>query len=346
MDEICGTELTVLLLGLSAARTVSLGELLENQGADILTAKTVAKFSLKPGSIPIDLVFFPSSLSSPQLARLHEQLRQEEKTAQPYFVCTVEEQQWSTPMPGLQGAMDLFIFPTSLPVKCLQIRVQAILKSVVRYKLLFCRQHDGNTECEDLVHERTTTLARFIEHLKDEMQQRRQAEKMLQKQAKVRKKMLLELQGKNQQIQEANVGLRVLLDQHNKTRQEVEERITDTLQSAVRPYIELLRLELKNQEQAEFYLDILSTNLNTVLSSFTQKLHASHLGLTSREIQVADLVRQGHSNKEIATLLHLTPGTIESYRNSLRRKLGLRGKKINLRTYLLATFTAGQSECF
>ncbi|MEW6473475.1 MAG: response regulator transcription factor [Actinomycetota bacterium] len=43
--------------------------------------------------------------------------------------------------------------------------------------------------------------------------------------------------------------------------------------------------------------------------------------LTTREREVLELVALGHTNPEIAQLLHLSPRTIESYRSQLARKL-------------------------
>ena len=60
-----------------------------------------------------------------------------------------------------------------------------------------------------------------------------------------------------------------------------------------------------------------------------------YLNLSPREIQVADLVRQGRSNKDAANILSISVNAVEFHRNNLRKKLGLQNKKINLRTYLL-----------
>ena len=52
--------------------------------------------------------------------------------------------------------------------------------------------------------------------------------------------------------------------------------------------------------------------------------------------KAANLVREGKTNDEIADLLFLSTNTILSHRYHLRSKLGLKNKKINLRTYLKA----------
>jgi DNA-binding NarL/FixJ family response regulator len=53
-----------------------------------------------------------------------------------------------------------------------------------------------------------------------------------------------------------------------------------------------------------------------------------------REIRVANLIRQGKTSKEIAKLLNLGERTIDSHCESIRNKLGVKNKNINLRAYL------------
>lgn len=73
-----------------------------------------------------------------------------------------------------------------------------------------------------------------------------------------------------------------------------------------------------------------------VLSQFSQKLTSRYLDLTPAEIQVATLIMYGKSTKNIAEFLSLSRGTIESHRKSIRKKIGLKNKKTNLRTHLLS----------
>ena len=54
------------------------------------------------------------------------------------------------------------------------------------------------------------------------------------------------------------------------------------------------------------------------------------------EIRVANLVKEGKTTKDIAEIMNLAKKTIDSYRENIRRKLGLKNKKTNLRTHLLS----------
>ena len=54
--------------------------------------------------------------------------------------------------------------------------------------------------------------------------------------------------------------------------------------------------------------------------------------LSDRELQIFELIGQGHSTSEIAKLLHLSVHTIETHREKIRTKLGLRnGTELMLR---------------
>ena len=50
------------------------------------------------------------------------------------------------------------------------------------------------------------------------------------------------------------------------------------------------------------------------------------VALTEREREVLSLLAIGHTNPEIATLLYLSPRTVESHRANLQRKLGVRSR--------------------
>jgi DNA-binding NarL/FixJ family response regulator len=58
--------------------------------------------------------------------------------------------------------------------------------------------------------------------------------------------------------------------------------------------------------------------------------------LTSKEIQIAKLLREGKTSKEIAELTSSQKNTIEFHRKNLLKKLGLKKKSENLKYHLLS----------
>lgn len=72
-------------------------------------------------------------------------------------------------------------------------------------------------------------------------------------------------------------------------------------------------------------------------SSFKKMLVGRYPSLSPREREVANLVRLGMSNKEVAQQLNIALCTVEYHRANLREKMGLKkGDNINLSTALLS----------
>ena len=80
----------------------------------------------------------------------------------------------------------------------------------------------------------------------------------------------------------------------------------------------------------------METNLKDIISPFVRDLTSKFLGFTPREIQVANLIKQGKTTKGIARIINLSPRTIEFHRDNIRTKIGIKNKKANLRTRLLS----------
>ena len=142
-----------------------------------------------------------------------------------------------------------------------------------------------------------------------------------------------ELRRRARELEELNAALRVLLKKRDEDKTDVEERLVTNVQRAVKPYLEKLQAGALSEDQRRT-LTVLAANLEEIVSPFVRQLSSAYLDLTPTEIRVAGLIRQGRATKEIAALLNLSPNTVMTHRYNLRTKLGLKGSKRNLHTYL------------
>ena len=144
-----------------------------------------------------------------------------------------------------------------------------------------------------------------------------------------------DLEIKTSNLEEANAAFKVLLERRDEDKIELEEKVLSNVKELVVPYLEKLEKTGLDASQ-KTYLSILESNLNEIISPFLHTLSSKYLNISPTEIQVANLVKQGKTTKEIAESLISSRRAIEFHRNNLRNKLGLKNKKANLRSYLLS----------
>ena len=142
-----------------------------------------------------------------------------------------------------------------------------------------------------------------------------------------------ELKIKTLNLEEANIALKILLKKREQDKIEIEERVLLNVKDLVRPYIDKLKNSGLNERQSTF-VSLLESNIAEIISPFAQKLSYKYLKLTPSEIQVANLVKEGKTTKEIADLLNLSTKTICHHRENIRKKLGIKNRKTNLRSHL------------
>jgi DNA-binding CsgD family transcriptional regulator len=103
----------------------------------------------------------------------------------------------------------------------------------------------------------------------------------------------------------------------------------------ISPYVAKLKNKnLKSGERA--LIDIIDTNLKDIVSPLLQRLVNAKIILTPQEIQIAALVKEGKSSKEIADILTVSETTVSFHRKNLRKKLGLNNSRKNLRAHLMS----------
>jgi DNA-binding CsgD family transcriptional regulator len=103
----------------------------------------------------------------------------------------------------------------------------------------------------------------------------------------------------------------------------------------VLPYLDRLKATRLDERQRSS-LAIIEANLKDIVAPFAGRTSSRNLSMTPSEIQIANLIKHGMTAKEIAGITSLSPRTIECHRASIRKKLGLINRKVNLRAFLLS----------
>lgn len=152
------------------------------------------------------------------------------------------------------------------------------------------------------------------------------------------KQTQLIMKGQAQAMASTNTALKVMLNHSRQAETALQENFLASIEGLILPYLDQLD-RLSNSDEALAYLRLIRNNIKNLVTTFAKDLSAPILGLTPREVQIADLIRQGKSSKEIAHLLRLSKGTVECYRDQIRKKMDVKNKKINLRSYLLSYFS-------
>ena len=146
-------------------------------------------------------------------------------------------------------------------------------------------------------------------------------------------KQALEEQKRN--LEEANIALKVLLRQRGEDKQELEQKVLSNIKDLVFPFVEKLkRAPLRAKDKA--VVEIIETHLTDIISPLLQRLSRLNILLTPQEMQVAALVKDGKSSKEIADILTVSETTVHFHRKNLRHKFGLKNQSTNLRSYLMS----------
>ncbi len=144
-----------------------------------------------------------------------------------------------------------------------------------------------------------------------------------------------ELKRQHRELQESNAALKVLLKQMRLDRKQLEEAMLANVKRIILPNIEKLRAA-RLQERERSLVARIDKSLKDIISPFVNHLSSVNSFLTPQEYQVASMVREGMTSKEIARTLGITADAVYFHRRKLRRKLGLTDTNANLRSYLLS----------
>ncbi len=140
------------------------------------------------------------------------------------------------------------------------------------------------------------------------------------------------LEQERESLRQKNIALKEVLTEVDRNRQLMARQMQKNISRIAMPL--LAELEAASDPSLHPRLRLLSQCLDNVVDPTIDNLQQRAPELTSRQLQICHLIANGYSCKEIAALLNNSYQTVLKQRKSIRRKLGLTGKRINLASFL------------
>ncbi len=144
-----------------------------------------------------------------------------------------------------------------------------------------------------------------------------------------------ELEKRTAELEEANTALRVILRRREEDQKITEEKIQNNVNELIMPLVRKLKQTCLNGQGLNV-VNLLENNIGNITAPFINHLSTAHKTMTPKEIQVAALIRQGNKSKEIAAIIGVSIGTVNTHRDNIRKKLHLKSKDVNLHAHLLS----------
>jgi len=150
-----------------------------------------------------------------------------------------------------------------------------------------------------------------------------------------RKKLLdnqTKLENVNNQLMETNDALSVLARNLDRTRKESERQVLERMRALIIPIIEKLQ-QGKNLERYKTELNLLVSYVEDLSSNLGNDIKMA-ASLSTTELRIASMIKNGMLSEEIAKHLYISSFTVKTHRKNIRRKLNIQNSGVNLRANL------------
>ena len=144
-----------------------------------------------------------------------------------------------------------------------------------------------------------------------------------------------ELKKQQEHLHQTNSALQFMSEQAAQREKDAEANVAANILGLVEPHLNKLKTTKIDEVQAN-YIKIIESTLEELTSSFVRTSILMDLKLSPAQLQVANLIKQGKSSKQIAELLGLSVQTVDKHRSHIRKKLGVNNKDITLRDVLMS----------
>ena len=142
-----------------------------------------------------------------------------------------------------------------------------------------------------------------------------------------------ELQNTESKVQDANAALKVLLSVIEEEKKELAERIQFKAEKLILPKIREITEE-DDDEKKEILFQSIEHTFQELTKTFVPGGVELGKTLTPSELQIVNLIKQGKASKEISDICNISVSTIASHRKTIRKKLNITNRKVNLYAYL------------
>jgi PAS domain S-box-containing protein len=167
--------------------------------------------------------------------------------------------------------------------------------------------------------------------IRDMTEQRKMQEQL----KKAKSELEAQVAERTMELMASNTALKVLLSNIDRKKTERDGELMMSLQAQISPHIQALN-EGNLSASQQVHVTLIEKSIQNITAQFTTRTLPDVTRLTPKEIQVAGLVREGMATKDIAKLMHLSRKTVDIFRGNVRKKMGLKGHKVSLRSHLLA----------
>ncbi len=127
----------------------------------------------------------------------------------------------------------------------------------------------------------------------------------------------------------SNKAFQVLQQENHQYQKDLVHHIEVNLLPILKKMSKEPELKLRN-----YYQEFLARELISLTDGFALEMDQDMLKLTPTEMEVCKYIQSGLSSKEIAGLMHSALDTIQTHRKNIRNKMGLKGQKTPLCTFL------------
>lgn len=140
------------------------------------------------------------------------------------------------------------------------------------------------------------------------------------------------LKDREEELESMDNTLRTVIRTIEEEKQEYRDEVLGQVKQYVLPTIDKIA-EVPSQDLRKSYTGILKSHIEGIADSASE-VSDELLSLSSRQLEICQLIRVGMKGKEIAELLNISFETLQSHRKNIRKKLKLCGTKISLAAYL------------